>query len=297
MPPQRVIRSAGLAAAFLLAGSPASTQTPDAASALVAADRGASEASGRTGFASALLAALSSDGILLWPGAPVVAGPARIRRLLESQRALDSTRITWQPLAVELSADSSVGVTWGVTALSRERESPRLVRYLAAWRREGATWKLAAFAAIGAYPAWPATIPADLGPAPPPLVIRGTDPAVRFIAADIAFARLAGDSGASLAFERYAAPDAVTFGGGILNRGPKAIGNAVRGDRPTHWAWFPVTAFASSSGDFGFTVGLSEIRPEGGAVSYGKYLTIWRRLPSGAVRFITDGGNAHPARP
>jgi len=293
MPPQRVIRSAGLAAAFLLAGSPASTQTPDAASTLVAADRGVSEASGRTGFASALLAALSSDGILLWPGAPVVAGPARIRRLLESQRALDSTRITWQPLAVELSADSTAGVTWGVTALSREREAPRLVRYIAAWRRDGTAWKLAAFAAIGGYPATPITIP-DLGPAPPPLVIRNTDPAVRFIAADIAFARLAGDSGAALAFERFATPDAITFSGGILNRGPAAIGNSVRGDRPTHWAWHPVAASASASGDLGFTVGHSEIRPEGGAVSYGKYLTIWRRLPSGEAGFITDGGNSRP---
>ena len=129
----------------------------------------------------------------------------------------------------------------------------------------------------------------------PPLPANG--PAARFIAADLAFARLAGDSTAALAFERFAAPQAVTLGGGILNNGPKAIRSTLEGGPPSAWSWHPVLAGAAGSGDLGFTVGESVIKVEGSPASYGKYLTIWRRLPDGSVRFLTDGGTARPATP
>ncbi len=265
-------------------------------SSLLAADRAASDVSARSGFVTAFLGALAGDGALLWPGAPVVTGAVQVRRVLESQRGLDSVRITWQPLAVEVSSDSSFGVTWGVTAISRDKESPRLVRYITAWKREPGGWRIAAHVAIGSYPATPATLPTDLGSGPPPMLIRAGGAAAPFVAADIGFAQLAGDSGASRAFERFAAPEAVTFGGGgVLNRGPAAIGSSVKSDRPTHWAWRPVAGYAAPSGDLGFTIGHSEITPEGGAPNPGKYLTIWRRLPNGQVGFITDGGNARPS--
>ena len=56
-------------------------------------------------------------------------------------------------------------------------------------------------------------------------------------------------------------------------------------------------AGTAASGDLGFTIGESVIRVEGSPASYGKYLTIWRRLPDGSVRFLTDGGNPRPATP
>jgi hypothetical protein len=27
---------------------------------------------------------------------------------------------------------------------------------------------------------------------------------------------------------------------------------------------------------------------------YSKYLTVWRRMPDGSIRFLVDGGNARP---
>lgn len=47
--------------------------------------------------------------------------------------------------------------------------------------------------------------------------------------------------------------------------------------------------------DLGFTVGESVITGKGEDPSYGKYLTLWRREPGGAIRYIADGGNARPA--
>jgi len=117
-----------------------------------------------------------------------------------------------------------------------------------------------------------------------------------FVAADLAFARLAADSGAALAFERWAAPEAVTFGDrGLLTRGPKAIGRAV--DFPAVWRWHPVAAGSAGTGDLGWTVGEATITSKDAVPTYSKYLTIWIRRSDGAIRFLTDGGNRRPASP
>jgi hypothetical protein len=117
--------------------------------------------------------------------------------------------------------------------------------------------------------------------------------AAQFLNADLAFARLAGDSGAALAFRRWAAPDAVIFGDrGLLTMGPQAIGRGVAG--PAQWQWHPVSAGAARSGDLGWTVGEAVIAEKEGEPIYSKYLTIWARR-GGMVRFLTDGGNARPA--
>jgi ketosteroid isomerase-like protein len=289
----------GLAAALLAvpAREAAGQNQPSDPASLAVQERAAAEASGRDGFAPALLAVLARDGAVLWPGAPVVVGTDQARRLLEAQRALDSLRITWQPLGLEVASDGSLGVTWGVAAAAREGGTLRIGRYIATWRPDGESWKLAAIVVVGLSAAGSTALPADLGALRrAPLAPAGN--AAHFVAADLAFARLAADSGAARAFTRFAAPDAVTFGGvGLLNRGPAAIGAALEAGAASRWSWHPVLAGASASGDLGFTVGEAEIRPGSGPVSYSKYLTVWRRLPGGEVRFLTDGGNARPATP
>ncbi len=289
-----LIKAGALAGSLLFGVRLPAAQT--AADSLLTVERAASDASGRGGFAPAIAAVLAGDGAVLWPGAPVVHGADAVRRLLGAQRLLDTLRISWQPLGVQVARDASLGVTWGVAVAARDGGPTRIGRYIAAWRREGGAWRLAAFAALGISPAASSTVTADMGPVMlPPLPPSG--PAAAFIAADLAFARLAGDSTAALAFERFAAPQAVTFGGGILNHGPAAIRRTLEGGRPSAWSWHPVLAGTAESGDLGFTIGESVIREAGSPPSYGKYLTIWTRLPDGPVRFLTDGGNARPAAP
>lgn len=262
-------------------------------SALLHTDRTMADSSWTAGFDATLAGVSVPDVVLLWPGAPVVQGVPNVNRLLASA----SLQATWQPIGAELSSDSTMGVTWGVTAAPPSGTSgPIIGRYIATWRREpepGGRWRLAAMmitdlTADNSSPA--ATgLPSEL----PPLKASGkTGP---FVAADLAFARLAGDSGAGLAFERWAAPDAHTFvGGGILVQGPKAIGKAV--SAPATWTWHPVAAGASDDGSMGWTVGEAVITAPDGHAGPSKYLTVWKRQPDGGIRFFTDGGNGRPTR-
>jgi ketosteroid isomerase-like protein len=78
-----------------------------------------------------------------------------------------------------------------------------------------------------------------------------------------------------------------------MNHGRDAIGAAFA-DFPTDaiLEWVPVAANIAASGDLGCTVGEALVRARG---SYSKYLTIWKRQPDGAWKFVADGGNARPA--
>jgi hypothetical protein len=259
---------------------------------LLAAERETADHSRDSGLTSALSHAMHSEGVLLWPNAPVVIGHSEVIRLVRTLPHRDSFSLTWQPLAIELSLDSSLGVTWGVAVAtgSLVASAPHIGRYLSVRRRESNRWMLAAVLFLG-FPA-----PAPHLPSGQPLSQAALAPngsSGRFIQADLAFARLAGDSGAAVAFRRWAAPEAVMFGGGgLLIRGPDVIGRAVAG--PAQWRWHPVAAGASQSGDLGWTVGEAVITPESGTVDYSKYLTVWRRRSDGSIRFINDGGNSRP---
>jgi hypothetical protein len=260
---------------------------------LLAADRAASDLSSDSGLVAALGKSLDRDGVLLWPGAPVVVGAEEGKRLMVAISARDTMRLTWQPLGVELARDSTLGVTWGVAVITPRLApgTPHIGRYTAAWQREARRWSISAllFTDVKPVAKSPAPgIPLSRAVAP------ATGPAGHFVAADLAFAQLAGDSGAAVAFRTWAAPDAIVSGGsGLLTRGPDAIASGVAGNAV--WRWQPVAAGSSRAGDLGWTAGEAVIQPEKGEPSYSKYLTVWTRPPGLPIRFLTDGGNARPA--
>src|SRR5262249_28182146 len=122
---------------------------------------------------------------------------------------------------------------------------------------------------------------------------RSNDP---FSAADLAFSRMAGDSGAPAAFYRFGAPDVITFAGtGELNVGPANLrARMLEGRAATAaWSWHPVLSFSAASGDLGTTIGEAVIKL-GNDASYSKYITIWQRQPDGSIKFIVDGGSSRP---
>ena len=289
----RRVATTGICALMLTSGHRIAAQ--DQRTAILNAERAAAELSRDSGFAGAIRGSFHRDGILLWPGAPVVAGASDVRRLLATMQT-DSLQLIWQPLGVELSRDSSLGVTWGiaVASASRNAPAPEIGSYIAAWRRDGAQWTIAALVFAGLRQLPKPALGGEI-----PLSRKASQAAGsrgHFVAADLAFARLAADSGAALAFERWAAPEAVTFGDrGLLTRGPKAIGRAV--DFPAVWRWHPVAAGSAGTGDLGWTVGEATITSKDAAPTYSKYLTIWTRRSDGAIRFLTDGGNRRPASP
>jgi hypothetical protein len=284
-----------LTVATLLAGAAiqagAQEQPQDQRTALLTAERNSAIMSRDSGLSRALLQGMRSEGVLLWPGAPVLVGQAQLRKLFELPKIKDSAQLIWQPLAAEISKDSSLGVTWGVAAASM-RGAPQLGRYIMTWRRDGSQWKMSALALSGV-----PGLALDSAPAGIPLTrkaLAASGPAGPIVAADLAFAKLAGDSGAAIAFSHWAAPTATIFANrGMLTRGPDEIGQAV--DGPATWQWHPVAADVARSGDLGWTVGEAIISAKGEEPNYSKYLTVWARMPDGAIRFLTDGGNARPA--
>jgi hypothetical protein len=231
--------------------------------------------------------------MLLWPGAPVVVGAEEAKRLMVAISPRDTTRLTWQPLGVELARDSTLGVTWGVAVITPRLTpgAPQMGRYTAAWRHGRGRWTISALLFTGVKPVATSLAPGiPLSRSP----VREAGPAGHFVAADLAFARLAGDSGAVVAFRIWAAPEAIVAGGsGLLTRGPDAIASGVAG--PAVWRWHPVAAGSSRTGDLGWTVGEAVIKPETGEPTYSKYLTVWIHPPGSPIRFLTDGGNARPA--
>jgi hypothetical protein len=259
---------------------------------ILEADRATSASSSDSGLMTALSRSLADDGVVLWPGAPVVIGPGETRRLLSSALPRDSVRLTWQPLGFEIAHDSTLGMTWGVAVLSSRHTSnaPRIARYTTIWRNSAAGWTIAAILFMNVQPVTTRVpgIPLTRSPS------RAGGPSAHFVAADLAFARMARDSGAVIAFRSWAAPNAFVTGG-LLIRGPDAIASGVAG--PARWRWHPVATGSSHDGNFGWTVGEAVITPEKGDANYSKYLTVWIRTPAGAIRFLTDGGNPRPATP
>lgn len=263
---------------------------------LLAADRAAADTAVALGLAEALQRSGAPELVVVYPGAPVVAGRDAVYRLLSQQSALKAITLRWVPLYAEVSADGSFGISWGVTGIASAAAPPagplRLGKYLSAWRRVGDGWKLVARAEVGLLPGPAYVAPAGFT-APPLVALPRSGPVADYAGADAEFAALAGRQGAAAAFAAFAASDAVIFPGtGELARGPEAIRRVLGGDQSA-WSWRPVAG--GGAADLGFTVGESVITAKGEAPSYGKYLTLWRREPGGALRFIADGGNARPA--
>jgi len=283
------VRTARLAgAALLIAATPLAGQEADPAQSLAAADRAWSDstaARGAAGFASRL----TTDALYLYPGAPILEGRDAIARFFPGH---PRQTMRWQSLRVVVDSGGYSGATFGVLTAS-DSSATVMGRYIAFWVR-GMDWRVSAV--MHALPlAGDPPLPATLSFRPD---TGGTGSRGQAERADRAFAADAARRGADRAFQAYAAPDAMMFAGtGQLLLGPEEIGAAMGG--PATWTWGPVASGAAGGlptpSNLAYTVGEAEIRA-GGRVFPTKYLTIWQRQPDGSWKFITDGGNARPAR-
>ncbi len=237
--------------------------------ALLAADR---ELARSTDF----LSAFADDAAYLYPGARLVRGKNAIRALLDSAGAGD---VTWTPEYADVSDDGTLGYTYGWT---RSGGGDQQGKYLACWRhRDGGSWMVTAYTRTRFAPGTTPT-PAGPGGGVPARAVRGPGDSRQLKSADSAFAALSVARGAQAAFLPFAASEATLLGppGAPMTHGHEAIGTAF------------VTADIAGSGDLGCTVGEASITARN---SYSKYLTIWKRQPGGAWKFVADGGNARPA--
>lgn len=264
---------------------------------LRAADATASNEAFKSGLSGALSAAMTDDGVLLWDAAPIVSGRAGVQQLLSAQ---PSVRVSWQALRVLVSRDGKFGVTFGATSRYGDATAAASsARYMSVWQRASpGAWKMIAHQQMG-------LVNLDSVKIPNPLSGRLSStksPQDPFAAADIAFARMAIDSGAPAAFFHYSAPEGITFAGtGELNIGPDAIRArlAEGAAGKARWVWRPVITLAAASGDLGVTIGTAEIQigPGPKDVFFSKYLSVWKRQPDGSIKFVADGGSGRPQTP
>ena len=273
----------------------------DAMSQVERLDRTLGAAAREAGILPVALGALDANAVVLYPRASVVMGRTRAREAFAAASPLPATRAgTWTPIGAALSDDSTMAATWGRVDWrvdSSGTDVARAASYLTAWVRiSPSLWRIAAIDWTGA--------PPELDPTnitrSAPVERSSLDAAAGAMwDADVAFAKLAGDSGAPAAFRVFAAADAFTFAGpGAFHRGPSAIEAALaRGPAGNAtWEWKPVFARASADGSLGFTIGESTIvlRSTDGTpppVYLGKYLTVWQRQKEGTYRYLTDAGS------
>ena len=259
---------------------------------LLNADRALARATAATGMITAFVPALTDDAAYLHPGARLLRGRPAIRAFLENVAPLGG--LTWVPAYADVSADGTVGYTYGWTRFGWQRYDGRKQqgKYLACWRRQtDGTWHVSAY--VRSVPVPDSAPPPQARNAEPTAPISGAGDRAELMGADSAFARASVARGAKAAFLAFAADEAIAFGAGRqINQGREAIGAAFDGfPADAVLEWTPVAADIAQSGDLGCTVGEASITTRH---YYSKYLTVWKRQPDGGWKFVADGGNARP---
>lgn len=264
---------------------------------LIAAGNAVSAAIASQGVVAGLGGALAEDALLLSPRAPTLVGRSAATSFLAGDPNAP-TALSWEVIFAEVSNDGTHGYTWshGASALGAGASQPTF--FLIYWRREtGGDWGIAAFVFnLGG----PQPLPLPDGFGTPDNKHRRNFPNTEvaeqrddLFAVDAAFSAASVADGSGAAFERFAAPNAITAGP-QLTFGPAAIGEAFTGGPDDVVSWTPRFADVAESGDLGFTVGDAVFQLPFGTF-YSKYLTIWQKQNTGEWLFVADLGNSRPA--
>jgi ketosteroid isomerase-like protein len=291
-----------LSAAAIVLGLTLACAAPRYREQVLAADSAHARATVDQGLAQGFAAYLTDDAVYLEPGTGYIRGKARIEQFLGGRPA--GTGLAFHPARAVVSADGSVGYTFGWTELKGPaRDSVRWGKYIAFWRRQpDGRWKVEAWNRSGALDA-PAAPPAGL-PEPdrsggPFRKVDVPSETRALLGVDSAFAAASVARGTAYAFPAYAAPYAVALGGGrdfVVGR--EAIRKEQTGGTPGQVLdWKPAFGNMGPLGDLGWTVGDYVFTVPGNPPRsfYGKYLTVWEREPSGSWQYAVDGGSPNPA--
>ena len=112
-----------------------------------------------------------------------------------------------------------------------------------------------------------------------------------FVAAELAFARLAQERGQWTAFRATAAPDAMMFVPGRVRAQDWLRGRA---DPPAAVRWQPHAAFVACDGSAAATTGAAQWPGAGPTAGHGLFTTVWARQPGGDLRWVLDHGAPVP---
>jgi ketosteroid isomerase-like protein len=111
------------------------------------------------------------------------------------------------------------------------------------------------------------------------------------------FCAMAKEKGLLAAFQHFAAPDVAFIDTDPRQwRGPEAVLKRIGPDQPgVSLTWSAYSTDVSDDGTLGYNYGRYEYRSPGKdgkeAVHGGWFLTIWKRQPDGAWRYVMDNGS------
>ena len=96
----------------------------------------------------------------------------------------------------------------------------------------------------------------------------------------------------------YIADDGLLFRPGAVNGKKWMLEHPVPpSDKRPLLVWQPVLGMVAASGDFGFTTGPWEAKPDikdEKPSAYGHFVTVWKKQPDGSWKFVVDLGISHP---
>jgi ketosteroid isomerase-like protein len=110
----------------------------------------------------------------------------------------------------------------------------------------------------------------------------------------MAFASASKAVGVKRAFLTWLADDAIVFRPGPVNAKQWYAG---RPESKVSLSWYPAVAMAAEAGDLGYTTGPYEFRakgPDDTEVSYGSFVSVWRRQKDGSWKVVLDTGAECP---
>lgn len=121
----------------------------------------------------------------------------------------------------------------------------------------------------------------------------------RLLETDRLFAKASEDRGFGGAFSLYSAEDARIFQNKLLPIvGKESIVKFLTENVKSQITWKPYFVEMSASGDLGYTLGKSQstvVRADGKTtVSYGHYVTIWKKQGDGSWKLVFDSGIETP---
>ena len=123
-------------------------------------------------------------------------------------------------------------------------------------------------------------------------------PVQEMVQTEHAFARMAAEKNTRDAFLAYIADDGLLFRPGAVNGKKWLLDHPTPpSDKRSLLAWQPILGMVAASGDFGFTTGPWQAKPDindANPSAYGHFVTVWRKQPDGSWKFVVDLGISHP---
>jgi len=123
-------------------------------------------------------------------------------------------------------------------------------------------------------------------------------PLQEMVQTEHAFARMALEKNTHDAFMAYIADDGLLFRNGAVNGKKWMLDHpSPPSDKRPLLAWQPILGMAAASGDFGFTTGPWQSKPDINdekPSAYGHFVTVWKKQPDGSWKFVVDLGISHP---